>query len=112
MNATSDLDGDGGRDAAEYAADTDPLDPSSGLRITEILTTADRTQSTLTWTSRLTRQYRVFQTDALTSPWQIALDHVAPTDSLTARTLDNVPPLPAPGRRFFRVQAFSPLLAP
>lgn len=112
MNATSDLDGDGTLDSAEAAADTDPLDPASGLRITDFATTADSLQSTLTWTSRPTRQYRIFQTDALASPWQLTLDNLDAAGPLTTRTVTNAPPVPAPTRRFFRVQAFQPLLTP
>jgi Bacterial TSP3 repeat len=50
-SATSDRDGDGGADAAEYTAGTDPLNPFSNLRILTHNYTAGQTQATLLFTS-------------------------------------------------------------
>ena len=108
-NQTSDSDGDGESDSSEYAADTDPRDPDSGLKITAFSTAPDLTHSTLTWTSRFTRSYRIFTAETLPGPWQLILDSIVPTTALTTRSVPNVPPT---DRRFFRVQAFSPLLPP
>jgi hypothetical protein len=59
LAATKDSDGDGQNDAAEYAADTDPLDAASVLRITYLAMRHDLGAGTLRWTSTPTRSYRV-----------------------------------------------------
>lgn len=59
LAANKDSDGDGQNDAAEYAADTDPLDAASVLRITYLAMRPDLGAGTMRWLSRPTRSYRV-----------------------------------------------------
>lgn len=104
LTATSDLDGDGQSDRAEYAANTDPLDPASALRITTFNTTP--TTFSLTWTSNATRRYRIANSTSLApGSWALSLDNILPDGAATTRAGASV----ASPQRFFRVDAFLPL---
>jgi hypothetical protein len=52
-----DTDGDGQPNAAELNSDTDPLDPASSLRITQIM--REGGIDTLSWQSVIGRSYRL-----------------------------------------------------
>ncbi len=106
--ATSDKDGDGASDRAEYQAGTDPLDPASKLKITDQTYNANFTQATLTWTMVPTRNYRVeFDTDLLGLWTDSALGTFTPAAGGTATR--TVTPGTAAASRFFRVAAVQPL---
>ena len=103
-----DADGDGIPDVAEYLADTDPLNPVDGLRITAFTLSADTTVATLTWTSRLSRRYHIESTDDLAGGvWaESALAEIAPdSDATTMRGLTQ----PAATQRFYRIRVARPL---
>jgi hypothetical protein len=105
--AATDKDGDGSSEAAEYAAGTDPTDPSSKLKITAHTYDPGFTQATLTWTIVPTRNYRIeFDTDLIGLWTDSALGTFTPTPAATAtRTI-------TPGatiRRYFRAVAVQPL---
>jgi hypothetical protein len=109
MNAATDSDGDGELDLDEYLVGTLPFDPNSKLRITSFVTNSNGSSSTVVWTSVTSRKYRVQKNPDLLSSWITVLDNVVPTgSSTTSGPLGDL----AAGQRFFRVQAFSPLLAP
>lgn len=59
LGANTDTDGDGQNDPAEYAADTDPGDKASVLRITYLAMRPDLGAGTMRWVSTPTRAYRV-----------------------------------------------------
>lgn len=105
--ASTDKDGDGASDCAEYAAGTDPLNPNSQLKITAHTYNPGFTNTTLTWTIVPTRNYRIeFDNDLLGIWTNSALGTFTPAPAATAtRTI-------TPGaatRRYFRVAAVQPL---
>lgn len=107
LDGSGDPDHDGLNNAAEYIADTHPLDTNSGLRITQFLAAASGTSDTITWSSRPTRLYRLQERSDLNPgfPWS-ASDLIAPdAGASTTRTFtDDLAP-----RRFFRIEAVYPL---
>ena len=102
FTATSDTDGDGVSDLNEYRADTSPMDATDKLDILDFI--RGSTASTLTWTSRPARLYRIGQSTDLAA-W-LRSDSFAPDagDSTTRLTRHD----PGP-RRFFKVEAVLPL---
>jgi hypothetical protein len=104
LTATGDRDGDGESDRDEYLANTNPLDPNSGLKITAFNTVP--TTFSLTWTSTPTRRYRIeSKTDLTAASWTLTLDNILPDGATTTRAGASVPSV----QRFFHVQAFLPL---
>lgn len=108
----ADNDGDGVSDKNEYLALSNPLDPSSYLRITAIQPLAGQGGNvSLTWTSAPNRRYVVQGSTDLgqSDQWQVsALDPAsfgADAGNSTTRTTIN---LTAP-KRFFRVAPVIPL---
>ncbi len=105
FTATSDRDGDDESDRDEYLANTNPLDPSSALKITAF--DAAPKSFSLTWTSTATRRYRIESTTDLTAPtWSLTLDDILPAAGATTTRGGSTTTSP---QRFFRVQAFLPL---
>ncbi|MCX6864982.1 MAG: thrombospondin type 3 repeat-containing protein [Verrucomicrobia bacterium] len=106
-DASSDFDGDGATDLQEYAANTDPKDPSSLLRITQHEYYNSHSIVTLTFTSSSNRLYTIEHDADLVGTWaDSGLALFAPDPGATsARTFrfDHGP------RRFFRVLAHLPL---
>jgi hypothetical protein len=111
MDPNDDMDGDGASNLAEYQAGTDPLDPSSVLRITHydyefgpISTTV-----TLTWNSVPARRYYIDETSNLVDPepWlDCGLELISPDPgSSTMRSY----PEASFSLRFYRVKAVRPL---
>lgn len=107
-NATTDKDGDGSSDLAEYNAGTDPTSATSQLRITAHTYNPAHTQATLTWTTVPTRLYRLEYDSDLQAPWTpSALGTISPNAGpTTQRTLNALTATP---RRFFRAVAVQPL---
>lgn len=102
----TDKDGDGQSDAAEYAADTDPLDPDSYLKIVSHSYASGFTKVTLQFTSSLARRYRIEHTTDLVAWTNSPLGTFAPDGGgLTTRDVTFV----GGARRFFRVVAQKPL---
>jgi len=106
-DATSDQDGDGASDLAEYGAGTEPNDAESMLEITEFSLSPDLAQVTLTWTIEPTRSYRIEFDIDLSGGWNnSALGTFTPAAGTSAtRTI-------TPGSaecRFIRVVAVQPL---
>lgn len=109
LEGTGDADHDGQSDLAEYLADTDPLDPSSVLRITLFQASASGTSDLITWNSQPSRQYRILKRTALTGafPWSdvgVGLINPDPGSS-TTRLLSDSPSV----HRFFQIEAIDPL---
>jgi len=100
-------DGDGATNLQEYHAGTNPNDAGSNLRITAFTTPSGGTLPKVTWTSVLTRQYRIEKTLSLTTPlwFDSGLGLIVPAGASTTR---NFADLNAP-MRFYRVQAVRPL---
>ncbi len=107
MNATSNLDRDAASDLQEYAANTNPTDPASCLRITQQAYNSAHDQVTLTFTTAANRLYSIEQATALAGAWtDSGLSRFAPDAGATsARTIN----FAAGTRRFFRAVAHRPL---
>lgn len=114
MTASSDNDGDGFSDKAEYLALSNPLNPLSYLRITQMTrNNPDGSSIDLTWTSSPARRYLIERcadiganTPVWTTSGQDPAEGFTPdSGSTTTRTtLDS-----AATRRFLRVKAVVPL---
>ncbi len=102
LSATGDSDGDGASDLAEYHADTSPTNPLDKLDILSFQRGA--TASTLTWTSRPTRLYRIAHGTDLAS-WVNSLLLTPDAGDTTTRIQAHA----AGPRRFFKVEAVVPL---
>ncbi len=106
-NASTDRDGDGASDAAEYMAATLPTDAASLLRITAHSYNSNQTIANLTWTISPVRNYRLEYDTDLAAPWtNSALGTITPAPGTTATrslTLATAP------KRFFRAVAVLPL---
>lgn len=98
LQASHDEDGDGALDAEEYLADTDPLDGSSVLAITDIRKTPGGTDAVVTWNTELTRFYNLQKIGAMTntgawtesgvglvSPTGVAYAAAVPAGSVTSQ---------------------------
>jgi hypothetical protein len=119
LNGSSDADDDGVPDAGEYAADTNPVNPSGSSAKLDITAFAGPHQvilngpwiTDLTWTSKPTRIYRIESNLDLSSPWSILLDNILPSAGATTSGRPTAPALPLPaGRRFYRVVPRLPLV--
>lgn len=112
MNGSTDQDGDGFTDKAEYIAMTNPIDKNSFFKVTQITpVNLNGSSTSLTWTSSRTRLYQIERSTDLgqTDPWHVSnLDAPVfyPDDNspTTRTTLDFATP-----KRFFRVQSRIPL---
>jgi hypothetical protein len=107
VDANADPDGDGMSNMQEYLAGTNPNDTNSSLRITAYTTAPGGTSNALTWTSVLTRFYRVQESLDLTAPnwYDSGLGLISPDGAFTTRnTADTNAPI-----RFYRVRAMRPL---
>jgi len=94
---TTDTDGDGTTDMAEYLADTDPNDASSWLRIVAHSHDPGITETTLEFTTSPSRLYRIEISNDLgiNNPWtNSALGTFAPDPGATTTRV-----IPTPGTR-------------
>ncbi len=99
-NGTSDLDGDGATDLAEFRAGTDPTDVGSIFRVITI-TSLNGGQTRLVWSSFPGRSYRAQYKDGVGDSAWIDLPGVITPIGTTASTTDE-----SPGphvQRFYRV---------
>ncbi|MGL4401740.1 MAG: hypothetical protein ACRCXD_17910 [Luteolibacter sp.] len=109
-SSTSDKDGDGASDLAEYNSGTLPNNPDSLLKIVSHTYSASSTQADISFTTVLTRNYRLEYDEDLVGPWtDSVLGSFLPTGSLTSKTLSSLSPAP---RRFFRAVAMPLPTAP
>jgi hypothetical protein len=109
INASTDNDGDGASDQAEYSADTDPADASSFLKIVSHSHEPGLAQTTLVFTTIPTRHYRIEYSNDLgyTLPWtNSALGAFAPDSGATTTKIITYPGNP---KKFFRAVAMVPL---
>jgi Tol biopolymer transport system component len=98
-DGSADTDGDGFKDAAEYRAGTNPLDPTSVLKIIDVAT-ADET-ITIRWSGVTGRFYRIQYANTLDTPnWQ---DLGPIVIASWAEASINMPRGPTPEKRFYRV---------
>jgi hypothetical protein len=103
----TDADGDGQSDAAEAAADTDPLDPKDYLKIISSTYNGGFTTVTLQFTTQPTRQYRIEHSTDLGTWTNSPLGTFNPDNgTYSIRSFINFAAGP---RRFFRVAAVRPL---
>ncbi len=102
LTSTGDADGDGVSDKEEYFADTDPLEAADQLQLLAMTPVAAGTS--LTWTSRPTRVYRIARSGDLLQ-WQFS-DALLPGAgaSTTGEMLH-----PPADRLFFKVEPVVPL---
>jgi hypothetical protein len=105
-SATTDSDGDGQSDSAEYTAGTLPKDPTSSLRITALAHDPAYTTADITWTTVATRRYRIESSLSLNASWN-ASPLIDPDSGLTTQRL--LGPLTTAPRRFYRAVAILPL---
>lgn len=103
---TTDFDGDGSSDAAEYTADTLPMDANSALRITSH-TYPSASQANLIWTSVPNRLYRVEHDTDLAGVWTNSALGTLSSGGVT--TSGNLTGLTTVDKRFFRAVAVLPL---
>lgn len=102
----TDKDGDGVSDAAEYAADTDPLDAASYLKIVSHSYANGYSQATLTFTTSMARVYQIqHSTDLVTWTDSIFGTFAPDSGGLTTRQMS----FKGTERHFFRVVAKKPL---
>ena len=101
LAANKDTDGDGRKDADEYAAGTDPTDRTDFLQIVN-LSNPSGPSGTLRWTSKGDRTYRVESSTDLLA-WQTLASGIFGGDG--PQTSWSVPRTP---RIFFRVVALKP----
>ena len=111
LGRSTDHDGDGILDAEEYAADTNPLDPSDRLRITLLVPPRQLVANgpfltDLGWTSKPSRTYSVETNPDLVSLWDTPVSDIIPSAG-TATTL-RFTDIQA-GKRFYRVRVQLPL---
>jgi hypothetical protein len=99
---SADPDHDGLTNAGEYAAGTNPLDPSSALRLLQITVTAN--QATVGWQSIASKQYVLESATNIAGPWSDAASVLASTSSAQASVVRT----PANPQTFYRVRVVSP----
>ena len=107
LGATTDYDGDGLSDLAEYLADSNPFDSTDLLRITMFDPHGNGTLVSLTWTSQLSRCYFIeYRNDLVAGTWlDSGLGAIPPDGLTTARGFAG----PGATRRFYRIRAIRPL---
>lgn len=108
---SADADEDGASDLAEYYAGTDPLDSADALRITHLEMVPATDQAVLTWSSRPTRLYRIWQSTSLdTPPWSLSQPDqwILGGTGTTTTTSTTLSPS-ASNIRLFKVEARRPL---
>jgi len=108
LSQTGDYDADGLLDLDEYAADSNPLDSSDGLRITQFTLGGGTTQVTLGWTSRVSRIYHIESCLAL-EPGNWTESPLGGITSPANGTISRAFTVPAASQRFYRIRAGRPL---
>ncbi len=104
LTTTGDFDGDGQSDVDESIAGSDPTTAQSSLAILSFDTSGN--SSALTWTSSLSRMYRISSsTSLLPDSWQPVLENIVPDGDSTTRSVITA----EASDRFFRVESYMPL---
>ena len=109
VDETTDTDGDGVPDLAEYAADTDPENANSFLKIVTHSHDTGISQTTLTFTTTPSRRYRIEYSNDLgqTDPWTDSALGTFPPDA--GATTTKILAYPGNPKKFFRAVAVVPL---
>ena len=94
----ADPDQDGFNNAAEFAAGTNPLDPSSALRLLQVAITGN--QATVSWSSVANKQYVLEAATNVSGPWSEAASLLATNPSTQTTVARN----PGDPRTFYRVR--------
>jgi hypothetical protein len=98
---SADPDGDGLTNAQEFAAGTNPIDPSSTLRVNQIASSGS--DMTVSFPSISGKSYRVDRADVQSGPWSAVQDNIAGTGG-TVQVIDTN--AAAQKRRFYRVVVY------
>lgn len=98
----SDPDNDGLNNAGEYAAGTNPLDPSSALRLLQV--TLNANQATASWQSVASKQYVLESSASINGPWTDAASVQASGGVAQASVTRN----PADPQTFYRIRVAAP----
>jgi hypothetical protein len=98
----ADPDQDGLNNAGEYATGTNPLDPSSALRLLQIAVTAN--QTTVGWQSVPSKQYVLESAPSANGPWTDAVT----VSAAGGATQANVAHSPTSKATFYRVRLVNP----
>jgi hypothetical protein len=107
IDVNADPDGDGVANLDEYLAGTDPIDPSSNLKITAYNFSSGGGVASFTWDSVLTRSYYMEKTTSLmpTNWVDSGRGLIAPAGASTSGSFSDTD---AP-MRFYRIRAVRPL---
>jgi hypothetical protein len=108
LDKTTDTDGDGKSDLAEYLADSDPFDFADYPRIVTVGRDEMTSEIILEWTSSPRRIYEIGSTTALDG-FTVDFDNLAPDAGVTTSVMFSDPQL---SRKFWQVGAKLPLAPP
>lgn len=108
LNKTTDTDGDGKSDLAEYLADSDPFDFADYPRIVTVGRDEMTSEIILEWTSSPRRIYEIGSTTALDG-FTVDFDNLAPDPGATTSVMFPDPQL---SRKFWQVGGKLPLAPP
>lgn len=106
LSDTTDTDGDGKSDLAEYLADSDPFDFADFPKIVQMGRDEVTSELFIEWTSSPRRLYEIGSKTDLNDAFTVAFDNIAPGPGPTTTVMFADPPLES---KFWRVGAKLPL---